>query len=612
MRHRIAVCTMIALATLAGGHWALRADNESPTEPRRATSLIDERVDRSPADLVLTPDEAWILSANQTSHTVSLVRASDGVVVDEAPCGRRPAAIAVTPDGRRALVTAAQSGELCVFEIVDQLLRPAGVVQLGHEPHGVAVSPDGRTAYVALAMANEVAVVDLESLKLSASISVGRWPRYLSLTPDGQRLAVGASGDGAICVVDTATRTRLYDTKFQGLNIGHLQVSSDGRYAYFPWMVYADRPITPGNIREGWVLGNRLARVRLDDQAPREALALDPRGRAVGDPHGLALAPDEQHVALAAAGTHELVVFRLDDLPLLPDGPGDHLPPGIAADEQRFFRIALGGRPMGIRFDRAGQRVYVANYLTSAIQVVNVAERRVEHNWALGPAPEPSLARRGEAIFYDAQRSVDGWYSCHSCHYEGGSNAVTMDTKNDGSFGTYKMVLSLRGAHQTGPWFWHGWQQDFPTAVRKSMGDTMQGPAPTDEDVQAMVAYLSTLSPRAGAALATNHEQSVRAERGKQLFESEVAGCATCHRGPQFTDGEVHDVGLGSSFDVAYQGYNTPSLLGIANRAGYLHHGRAKSLAELLTDLHSPAKVSSTRELTNQEVADLVAYLESL
>ena len=48
------------------------------------------------------------------------------------------------------------------------------------------------------------------------------------------------------------------------------------------------------------------------------------------------------------------------------------------------------------------------------------------------------------------------------------------------------------------------------------------------------------------------------------------------------------------------------------HRARYLHHGRAESLDELLTDLHSPAKVSGTRELSTEERADLIEYLRSL
>jgi YVTN family beta-propeller protein len=371
-----------AAVVMAAGSWMV---GPLPIEPRAARGAGDAKpatvqqnaVDRSPVDLALSPDSRWLLSANQTSGSVSLVRVADGAVVSEIPCGRHPSAIALTADGRRALVTATYSGELIVLTLDGEQLRPSGAVHLGFEPRGVAASPDGRLVYVALTAANEVAIVDLESLRVVDRIGVGRWPRYLAITPDGTRLAVGASGDGGISVVDTATRKRIYDSKFNGLNIGQMQTSADGVYAYFPWMVYADRPITVGNIREGWVLGNRVARVRLDGPARREALALDPRGAAMGDPHGLALSPDGKWLAIAASGTHELIVFRLDDLPLRGDGPGDHLRSDVAQDAERMFRVPLGGRPMGIRFDSAGTHVYVANYLSNSVQVVDLAQRRV-------------------------------------------------------------------------------------------------------------------------------------------------------------------------------------------------------------------------------------------
>ncbi len=567
--------------------------------------------DRSPVDVALSPDGKWLLSANQTSGTVSLVSLDEGRVVAEAPAGQRPSAVVLVPDGSRAIVSATYSGELRIFDVDGPRLEQLATIPVGSEPRGIAVSPDARWAYVAITAANSVAVIDLEAQDVVAQIEVGRWPRYLCLTPDGKRLAVGCSGDGGISVVDTEAREKLYDSKFVGLNIGQLVASSDGMYAYAPWMVYADRPINQRNIREGWVLGNRLTRVRLDGPARREAMALDPRGRAVADPHGMALGGDERWAVLTASGTHELVALRLEDLPLQTDGPGDHMPPDLAADSERLFRVSLGGRPMGICTDAEGRHVYVANYLLNAVQVVDLAERRLEREIPLGGPAEPSLARRGEAIFYDALRSTDGWYSCHSCHYEGHTNAVTMDTNNDGSFGTYKMVLSLRNLPHTSPWFWHGLQDDLPAALRKSLADTMQGPPPTDEDVQALASFLGTLEGPPSAPEAHEGELSEEARRGRDVFQSAAANCASCHSGPYFTDGQVHDVGLGSRFD-AHEGFNTPSLLGVANRVRYLHHGRALSLDDLLGDLHSPEKVSGTRELTAHERADLVAYLESL
>lgn len=607
MMNRVAIC----LAWLAAGVALYCLGSLAVKHPQARADIGSKNLDRSPVDLALSSDGQWLLSANQTSNSVSLVRVSDGTVVSEIACGRHPSAIVLTPDGRRALVSGTYSGELSVLAIENGQLHAAGSVRLGFEPRGIAVSPNGQLAYVALTAANEVAVVDLKSLQCVSRIAVGRWPRYLAITPDGTRLAVGESGDGGISVVDTQARTKIYDSKFVGLNIGHMQASADGVYAYFPWMVYADRPITSGNIREGWVMGNRVARVRLDGPARREAMALDPRGRAVADPHGLALSPDEAWLAMSASGTHELVVFRLADLPLRSDGPGDHLRPEIARDEERFFRIPLTGRPMGIRFDRSGEHVFVANYLANSIQVVSLTTRSIERTIPLGGPAEPSLAQRGEAIFYDAQRSTDGWYSCHSCHYEGDTNAVTMDTKNDGSFGTYKMVLSLRNVRHTGPWFWHGWQKDFDAALRKSLAETMQGPPATEADVQALAAFLDALPLPPNSHRRSDGSLTEQAQRGKQVFESASAACAACHRGPYFTDGEIHDVGLSSEYDV-YDGYNTPSLVGIANRARYLHHGRADTLDELLIDLHSPEKVSGTRQLTDAERADLIEYLKSL
>ena len=95
------------------------------------------------------------------------------------------------------------------------------------------------------------------------------------------------------------------------------------------------------------------------------------------------------------------------------------------------------------------------------MQVVDLAERKVVRTIPLGGPAEPSLARRGEAIFYDARRSLDQWYSCHTCHYEGGTNSVTTDTTNDGTPFTFKTVLPLHHLHETGPWTWHGWQTDL-------------------------------------------------------------------------------------------------------------------------------------------------------
>jgi cytochrome c peroxidase len=186
-----------------------------------------------------------------------------------------------------------------------------------------------------------------------------------------------------------------------------------------------------------------------------------------------------------------------------------------------------------------------------------------------------------------------------------------MDTCNDGSDRTFKTVLPLYNVTHTGPWTWHGWQKDVTAAMKKSITDTMQGPAPSDDDVQALIAYLDTLKAPASPYREPSGDLSAAARRGELVFRSEKAGCANCHSGAYFTDGQVHDVGLGSPKDV-YKGFNTPSLLAVHSKVRYLHNGRAKSLEEVLTEYHNPAKVTGLGELTADERKDLIEYLKSL
>jgi YVTN family beta-propeller protein len=570
----------------------------------------DER-DRSPVDVVLGPNDAWMVTINQTSDTASLVRASDGRLLDEVAVGDHPTGIALAPDGKTILVSGHHSGEITILEARGNRLVKAGQIHVGYQPHGIAITADGGTAYVACTANAQVAVIDLSKRQVVGRIDVGRWPRHLALSPDGARLAVGTSGDRGVTIVDCQERKALYQEQFVGLNIGQMQVSRDSRYVWFPWMVYRNNPITPGNIRLGWVLASRIARVRLDGPARREAMSLDPQGRAIADVHGLALTSDESRLVVSASGTHELLVYRTEGLPLKDYGGSDHVDPALLADSDRFHRIELGGRPMGLKIGRDDNTVYVANYLDNSVQVVDLAARKLTRTIALGGPKEPSLARRGEAIFYDARRSLDQWYSCHTCHYEGGTSSVPTDTTNDGTAFTFKTVLSLDHLRETGPWTWHGWQTDLGAAMKKSLSETMLGPQPSDEDAAAVLAYLESREPPPNPFRQADGALSESAQRGKLVFESEKAGCATCHSGPYFTDSNIHDVGLGSPRD-RYKGYNTPTLRGVYQKVKLLHDGRAESLDDVVTGPHSPEKVAGTAPLTEEEAKDLVEYLKSL
>lgn len=131
---------------------------------------------------------------------------------------------------------------------------------------------------------------------------------------------------------------------------------------------------------------------------------------------------------------------------------------------------------------------------------------------------------------------------------------------------------------------------------------------------------------------------SPAAWRGMQLFFTERGDCFHCHPSPLFTDGTFHNNGLDSILDGMNIGresvtgrssdrgkFKSPTLRNIALTAPYMHDGRFWTLTEVVEHYnsgvqHSPTLdplmtkyTGSTRlDLSPQEVADLVAFLESL
>lgn len=573
-------------------------------------SIVGER---SPVDVAVASRAGLLLSANETAGSVSLIDWEKKKVIDELVVGSHPATIVVARDESFALVSCTYSGEVVKLAFLDGTLREIGRLRVGFEPVGLALNRSGETAYVGRTSNATVVEISAETMESKRIFEVGHWPRYLAISHDETRLAVGLSGESRIAVVDLESGERLFTQYMTGaINIGHLQASKDGTYVYFPWMVYRDNPITPMFIRLGWVLASRIGRTRLDGPAYREAISLDVPGKAVADPHGITMSSDERRMVISASGTHELLVYRKPDLPFSgAGGPGDLIDRRLLADNDLFYRIPLGGRPMGIDMASDDRTVVVANYLNDSIQTVDIESREITSEIRLSQNLKDTSARRGAAIFYDGTKSLDQWYSCHSCHYNGGVNARSMDTWNDGSRLTNKTVLPLYDVNQTGPWTWHGWQGDLKDAMRKSFTVTMQGEGVSQVEANDVITYLSSIKRPQNPFRQSDGTLTESASRGKAIFESDFAGCNQCHSGKFYTDGQIHDVGTGEDED-AYPGFNTPSLVGVYRKVRFLHDGRMKSLEATLTEEHAPDKVAGTRPLKESELADLVEYLKSL
>jgi YVTN family beta-propeller protein len=589
------------------------ASDQPRTVPEQtvAPALSRER-HRSPAAIAVLPDGLRALTANQTANSVSLLDLEAGNVLAEIPVGHRPVCVACSADGRRAAVSNLWSGTLTLLEISDRGLRPVGEVVVGPLPRGLVFALDGRSLYVAVSGRNEVLEIALDGRRVKRRWPAPRDPRGLALSADGRFLAAASTRSGQVRCWELGNGKLVWERRIEdAFNLGGLGFTPDGQGLICTHAVRREFPVSKENIEQGWVIDSRLTRLPLQTEAvpPSAQLALDTKGAAVGDPDGLAIGPGGRSLAVAASGTHELLLLAADAIPWNAGDPGDVIDPAFGSNRARFRRVPLGGRPLAVAFRGRGDEVVVANYLLDAVQIVDARAGTIRRTIPLGGPARPGPARLGEKIFYDAGRSHHQWFSCHTCHVDGHTCGLTFDTLNDDSYGNPKLTPSLRHVTKTGPWTWHGWQKDLGAGVEKSLTQTMFGPPPSDAERRALLAFLDTLGDPPNPNRGAHGVRSAAAQHGEQLFHGK-ARCARCHRGEYYTSSGNYDVYLESD-GSPYRLWNPPSLRGLWDRGPYLHDGRALTLEELLEKDHAPEKLGG-QSLAPTEREDLVAFLKSL
>ena len=113
------------------------------------------------------------------------------------PGGGFPIRVRFTPDGRWALVSNAQSGDLQVFDArefkearriafkVELRATEGRLMQFGSSsvPIGVVIHPDGKRGWVAHANADVITVLDLEKWTAAGELKAGREPDGMAYSP---------------------------------------------------------------------------------------------------------------------------------------------------------------------------------------------------------------------------------------------------------------------------------------------------------------------------------------------------------------------------------------------------------------------------------------------
>ena len=211
--------------------------------------------------------------------------------------------------------------------------------------------------------------------------------------------------------------------------------------------------------------------------------------------------------------------------------------------------------------------------------------------------------------------------SCATCHVNGDTNralfiAGLSDRKGgvDVTHGFFEGtaengvhdpidIPSLRGVRFTAPYGHDGRIASLREFTAMVIVTEFGGPEPTTLMLDALTAFLNQLdflpAPFLRPDGRLNARASEAATRGESIFS---ASCASCHpANAYFLDGRRHDVGSGGGFD-------TPTLLGIAHTAPYMHDGSLATLADVVAFFDEKMEL----KLGAGQKSDLAAYLEAI
>lgn len=518
-------------------------------------------------------------------YVVDLVAEQLADVVELAP-GSEPGRV-IEDGARRIHVALRGSGELLTITGGDRLLRP-----ICGEPRGLAYDGKADLVHVACATGELVSVApgggaavrvvrverDLRDVIVRDSglaVTTFRTAQVLELDEAGavvrriappmtERFDPSASGDGLVpAVPEVAWRTI-------ALPDGRLVMAHQRRLGT------TLRVITGGyggHCTTGAV-ESTLTVVATDGTATAMAPLLD--GTL---PVDVAVSPTTGEIAIVAAGHDQVLLSTLSAMTT--DTGGCNLTQTSALrGVQVGAPTAVAWRPDGALLTFYPEAGGLAIHDGGVSRGITLADRQASD--------------AGRRLFHEA---TNVGLACASCHPEG---------RDDGGVWTFDTLGKRRTQNLAGgllaraPYHWGGDMPTLHALVQDVFTHRMAGEPVHEGAERALGKWLDRIpAPRGVVA------DSAAVARGDELFHSSELGCPSCHNGTLMTNNMLVDVGTSGRVKV-------PSLVGVGARAPFLHDGCAATLRDRFGacgggDLHG-----HTSQLSDAELADLVAYLESL
>lgn len=576
------------IATFAGDVIVADADSgkliRTDHDGKKVASL---EIGRDVAQLVVDAKEKKAYVTDRQHDRVVVVDLADGLKkVDAFTTRTEPYGIALTPNRDQLLVTTVADKTLTAYDTSSGL--EAWSLEIGHEPRGVAISADGKDALVTFLTTGVVGHVALG--KKDPSIS------YVSLDPNppsghadqfGNPTTPSTRGDkgrtfarNAFAAMFVGNDTAIVPHQISTPVIADAgaQEFESGGYGGGSGFV---SPIT-----------HRLAFLGMPDQGSKSSAVKTAFAQTnLHQPRAMAYDGNTDTLYVAGFGSDDVLALAEVSQPSVHMAWKQQLTPGNSCG------------PNGLSVDSDDGSVVA--FCSLSRKTVRLSPSG--NTFAVGtPSAElakshmSASAQRGADIFRrgnSSQLSTQGAMACASCHAEQRADGLSWFLT-----GNILQTPFLSGrVMNSHPFKWDGKDHDIEASLTNTV-KRLGGTGLNKQDVKDLTAFLAaTPTPRTPAV-----EDEMAVARGKELFESDATGCAECHFGALLTDQKRHEIA------PDLPSVDTPSLIGLANSAPYYHDGSATTLGALLRGKGNIHGMGRTSKLTDGQIGDLVAYMETL
>jgi YVTN family beta-propeller protein len=589
-----------------------------------ATSSVSAGTSNSLLDV--SPDGTMLLAANRDNGTVTVVDTASRKVLREIKVGAKPEGVSWIAAGPRAVVTLYEDNALVFFDAVTGMITKT--LPVSAEPYGIVADPGGNTGWVTHEYPGTISTVDLQKEAVVHETKAGSHLRGIALSPDCKRIYVSEFYTGALLAFDVAGQKVADSWK------GH---STDNLCRHV--LLHPTRPKAYlAHIRSMVAVNNGsgsiFPQLSICDLKPgadkrRVSFGMDTFNGVyvTTNPWESAMSSDGKRFYLLYAGTDDINLCRVID-----DDYREIVAMGLPRQ--------IGHNPRAIRLSPDNQLVYIYNAMDFAVGVYQADTMKLVDSIKVCAPPMTPEWVRGKVLFNSAKPPMTSrrWIACSSCHPDGHHDSRVWQQPEG-----LRKTTALFGVAHTHPLHWSADRdevQDFEYTIRSQLMQSYSGLAPgpfkrkvgfekveltektagRSKDLDALAIYTNSFEFPLSPHVLGPGKLRPPAVRGKEIFFRADVGCASCHSGAYYTDSslekpfKLHDVGTGGDDPSEKMGplYDTPTLLGTYRTAPYLHHGKAKTLQDVLTTYNRGDRHGKTSHLNKQEIDDLVTFLQSL